>query len=149
MAAGSTLRHTASPQDSEAAGRRDPHEGARLVLDFLAYLELERGLARNTLAAYRTDLFQLSHFLAARGVRLEAATHGDLAAFLAALTVAETHGARPGAQPGPRPLAPATLQRKLAGLRSFYRHLRREELMAHDPTADLRGPRASARLPKV
>ncbi|MET0824012.1 MAG: site-specific integrase, partial [Solirubrobacterales bacterium] len=29
-----------------------------LVLDFLAYLEFERGLARNTLDAYRTDLLQ-------------------------------------------------------------------------------------------
>ena len=29
-----------------------------LVLDFLAYLELERGLSRNTLEAYRSDLLQ-------------------------------------------------------------------------------------------
>ena len=29
-----------------------------LVLDFLAYLEFERGLSRNTLEAYRSDLFQ-------------------------------------------------------------------------------------------
>ncbi|HKA66518.1 MAG TPA: site-specific integrase, partial [Solirubrobacterales bacterium] len=29
-----------------------------LVLDFLSYLELERGLSRNTLNAYRTDLLQ-------------------------------------------------------------------------------------------
>ena len=38
-----------------------------LVLDFLAYLEFERGLARNTLDAYRTDLLQFGMFLAARG----------------------------------------------------------------------------------
>ena len=30
-----------------------------LVLDFLAYLEFERGLSRNTLEAYRGDLLQL------------------------------------------------------------------------------------------
>ena len=29
-----------------------------LVLDFLAYLEFERGLSRNTLEAYRSDLLQ-------------------------------------------------------------------------------------------
>ena len=29
------------------------------MLDFLAYLELERGLSRNTLGAYRSDLLQL------------------------------------------------------------------------------------------
>ena len=38
-----------------------------LVLDFLAHLEFERGLSRNTLAAYRTDLLQFGRFLAERG----------------------------------------------------------------------------------
>ena len=46
-------------------------------------------------------------------------------------------------------VAPATIQRKAACLRSFYRHLRREEIIAHDPTADLRAPRKSQRLPQV
>ncbi len=35
----------------------------RLLLDFLAYLELERGLSRNTLEAYRSDLLQFGDFL--------------------------------------------------------------------------------------
>lgn len=48
-----------------------------------------------------------------------------------------------------RPAAPATLQRKLACLRSFYRYLRREGQIADDPTAELRAPRASQRLPRV
>ena len=30
----------------------------QLMLDFLAYLEFERGLSRNTLEAYRSDLLQ-------------------------------------------------------------------------------------------
>ena len=34
-----------------------------LVLDFLAYLEFERGLSRNTLEAYRSDLAQLGSHL--------------------------------------------------------------------------------------
>jgi integrase/recombinase XerD len=107
-------------------------DDGRLILDFLAYLELERGLSRNTLAAYRSDLLQLEAFLQERGVGLLEARHADLAAFLDSLTA-----------------APTTLQRKLACLRSFYRHVRREELIDHDPTADLRGPRKSARLPQV
>jgi integrase/recombinase XerD len=41
------------------------------------------------------------------------------------------------------------VQRKVACLRSFYRHLRREHILEQDPTADLRGPRLGARLPKV
>ena len=110
------------------------------MLDFLAYLEFERGLSRNTLEAYRSDLLQFGDHLNARGVDVLAATHTDLAAWLDALAAgSET---RPAARP-------ATLQRKAACLRSFYRHLRRENVIAHDPTADLRAPRKSQRLPKV
>jgi len=39
-----------------------------LMLDFLAYLELERGLSRNTLEAYRSDLLQFGAFLERRGI---------------------------------------------------------------------------------
>ena len=46
-------------------------------------------------------------------------------------------------------MAPATLQRKIACLRSFYRHLRREQVIDHDPTSELRPPRSRGPLPKV
>src|SRR4029079_4763567 len=52
------------------------------ILDFLAYLEFERGLSRNTLEAYRTDLLQLGEHLRRRGGDPGAATHEELAAFL-------------------------------------------------------------------
>jgi integrase/recombinase XerD len=110
------------------------------VLDFLAYLEFERGLSRNTLEAYRSDLLQFGAYLARRGVDVLAAGHADLSGFLAELAA--------GGEDRPA-VAPATLQRKAACLRSFYRHLRREELIAHDPTADLRAPRKRQRLPQV
>jgi integrase/recombinase XerD len=112
----------------------------QLTLDFLAYLELERGLSRNTLQAYRSDLHQFAEFLAGHGLRPEAASHGDLAAFLTELAQGDDEHA---------PVAAATLARKVACLRSFYRHLRREGLIEHDPTAELRGPRKPQRLPRV
>src|SRR2546421_494387 len=49
------------------------------MLDFLAYLELERGLSRNTLEAYRSDLLQFGRFLERRGVGVLEARHADLA----------------------------------------------------------------------
>jgi integrase/recombinase XerD len=110
------------------------------MLDFLAYLEFERGLSRNTLEAYRSDLLQLGAFLGQRGVDVTAAGHSDLSAFLAQLAAGRE---------GRPPVAPATLQRKAACLRSFYRHLRREGILDSDPTADLRAPRKSQRLPQV
>jgi integrase/recombinase XerD len=119
---------------------RPSAELTRLTLDFLAYLELERGLSRNTLGAYRSDLLQFGEFLDRRDLGAIEARHGDLAAFLSEL--AAGGGGRPA-------VAAATLQRKAACLRSFYRHLRREDLIEHDPTADLRGPRKTGRLPRV
>src|SRR4051794_14510869 len=110
------------------------------VLDFLAYLEFERGLSRNTLEAYRSDLLQLGAYLNRTGVEVTTAAHGDLAGFLDELAA--------GTDDRP-PVAPATLQRKVACLRSFYRHLRREGEVDHDPTADLRAPRKSQKLPHV
>jgi integrase/recombinase XerD len=113
---------------------------APLVIDFLAYLELERGLSRNTLQAYRSDLLQYGEFLAGRGLTAEQAEHADVAAFLAELAAGSE---------GRAPAAAATLGRKAACLRSFYRHLRREGTMHSDPTAELRGPRKPQRLPRV
>jgi integrase/recombinase XerD len=110
------------------------------VLDFLAYLEFERGLSRNTLDAYRSDLLQLGAYLQRIGVDALEAGHRDLAGFLSELAAGSE--ARP-------PVAPATLQRKAACLRSFYRHLRRSDVLSTDPTADLRAPRKTQRLPKV
>jgi integrase/recombinase XerD len=114
-----------------------PYE--HLVLDFLAYLEFERGLSRNTLEAYRSDLLQFGRFLDQRGGDATLATAADIGDFLAEL--AEGNG-RP-------PSSPATIHRKTACLRSFYRHLRREGLRDSDPTASISGPRRGRRLPKV
>jgi integrase/recombinase XerD len=116
-----------------------------LTLEFLGMLELERGLSRNTLEAYRSDLQQFGAFLAyhrgAPGEGLDplAVTPADLAEFVSELADGRDRPA----------VAPATLQRKIACLRSFYRHLRREQIIDHDPTAELRPPRSRGRLPKV
>jgi integrase/recombinase XerD len=123
-----------------APARPDQRSFEHQVLDFLAYLEYERGLSRNTLEAYRSDLLQLGDYLQRVGVDVLAAQHEHLAGFLSELAA--------GAQER-RPVAPATLQRKAACLRSFYRHLRRENVIDHDPTADLRAPRKSQKLPQV
>jgi integrase/recombinase XerD len=122
-----------------------------LVLEFLAYLELERGLSRNTLQAYRSDLLQFGEFLRRRGVDPLRAQYGDLAAFLSELATDATSGEGEGEgeeeEEARTAVSAATLRRKAACLRSFYRHLRREGSIAHDPTAELRGPRRTQRLP--
>src|ERR1700710_3188087 len=51
--------------------------------------------------------------------------------------------------PGGPPVSSATIHRKAACLRSFYKHLRRDELIGDDPTASLAAPRRSKKLPHV
>jgi integrase/recombinase XerD len=111
-----------------------------LVLDFLAYLEFERGLSRNTLEAYRTDLLQFGRFLDRRQLSALDAAPADVADFLAELAGGDAD--RP-------PASTATIHRKAACLRSFYRHVRREGLLDSDPTATLSAPRRSRKLPDV
>jgi len=112
-----------------------------LVLDFLAYLEFERGLSRNTLSAYRTDLLQLGGFLAERDRDATSATAGDLSDFLAGLAQGDGNGREP--------CSTSTIHRKAACLRSFYRHLRREGVVEDDPAARLETPRRGKKLPEV
>jgi integrase/recombinase XerD len=117
-----------------------PQPFEHLLLDFLAYLEFERGLSRNTLEAYRSDLLQFGDWLKRTNRDALSLDHAGLGEFVSEL--AEGRDGRP-------PAKPATLQRKVACLRSFHRHLRRQGLIEDDPTAKLRAPRHGRRLPKV
>ena len=118
--------------------RTQPFE--HLLLDFLAYLEFERGLSRNTLEAYRSDLLQFGEWLGRTHRDPLGVGHSELSEF--ANEIATGHADKP-------PAAPATLQRKVACLRSFYRHLRRTGVLTTDPTAHLRAPKQGRKLPQV
>ena len=131
---------TAAPPREQSEAKPSARFEA-LVLDFLAYLEFERGLSRNTLAAYRTDLLQLGGFLAERGRDATNATPADLSDFLADLAQGDGNGREP--------CSTSTIHRKAACLRSFYRHLRREDAVDDDPAARLETPRRGKKLPEV
>ena len=118
----------------------DSQRITELTFDFLGHLELERGLSRNTLEAYRSDLQQFADFLERHELDPLTVQTPDLLTFVSELATGTPE--RPA-------VAPSTLQRKIACLRSFYRHLRREQILDHDPAAELRAPRSRARLPKV
>lgn len=130
------------PPATVTSGPADALEGARfesLLLEFLAYLELERGLSRNTLNAYRTDLLQYGDYLREHEIDPLEIDAAGMSEYVADLTE-PVDGER---------LAPATVHRKTAALRSFYKHLRREDLVTSDPTAGLATPRRSKKLPNV
>ena len=102
---------------------------------FLDYLSVEKGLAPNTLEAYRRDLVGFGRFLTFSRTDPQGVTRGDVVAFL---------GARRADGMSPR-----TLARVTSALRGLYGFLSTEKVLEADPTADLTNARRWAMLPKV
>jgi integrase/recombinase XerD len=107
----------------------------RLVERYLDHLAVERGLAGNTVAAYRRDLVALGEALAAEGRDLVSAGPTDLAAQVRRMR-------RAG-------LSPRTISRAVSAARGFYAHLVAEGERADDPAADLSTPKLLQHLPTV
>jgi integrase/recombinase XerD len=89
-------------------------------------------LSDNTLSAYRRDLELLGASL--DGQPLAGAASDDLLEFLA---VQEKRN------------SPATVSRRLAAIRMFYRYLRSENRLAEDPSTILERPESWQRLPRI
>lgn len=98
-------------------------------------LVVERGASANTLDAYRRDLATFSGFLVARGTVLEAAGEEDLRAFMRA----QTEQGR----------SAATIARRLAAVRHYYRFLYLEGRRGDDPTTHLDAPKRGRPLPRT
>ena len=128
--------------EKPAVERRFEH----LVLDFLAYLEFERGLSRNTLDAYRSDLLQYGRFLEERERSALDATPATCPTSSSSSRSAARRTAT--CRPAPRHRRPRSTARAPACAR-FYRHLRRDGLLDTDPTATLSAPRRTRKLPQV
>jgi integrase/recombinase XerD len=118
-----------------------PPDFAQEVTAYLNYLAVERGLARNTLAAYKRDLQRYTSWLSAKGVERLADTREDhVAGFLASL--------RSGG-PEARPLAVSSAGRAVVAVRGLHRFAAREGLAPADPARDVRPPSPARRLPKA
>lgn len=108
---------------------------------YLDHLTVERGLAENTLQAYRRDLRRYAAFLETRGVNAPAdVDDAAVRSFLASLS-ASTHG------PEERPYASTSVARALSSVRSFHRFLAREGVVTDDPAARVVRPRVPRALP--
>lgn len=101
---------------------------------FLAFLSLERGLSKNTLAGYRRDLDQAAEFFAQRGAAGWRQVNGDQAS----TWIRSLSG---------RDYTVASLARKLSALRGLARYLVRENVREDDFTALLSSPKPARRMP--
>ena len=130
---------------SDAAGVMAPAPRltplARSVRLYLDHLAVERGLAANSLSAYRRDLARYVGFCEARGrTEVSAVSEQDVADFLVAL--------RSGDDEHP-PLAASSAGRAVVAVRGFHKFAAREGLATSDPGKDVRPPTQTRRLPKA
>jgi integrase/recombinase XerC len=117
-----------------------------LIQKFVTYLEHERNFSVHTVRCYGTDLAAFAAFLAGQNTapddlaspafsdRLRRVTPLDLRGYLADLRRAD--------------YSRATVARKIATLRSFYKFLARQGEVQANPVKVIRTPRQEKRLPK-
>ena len=114
--------------DSQPSASGSSHEAA-----FLNYLRVEKGLASNSLEAYRNDLTKLRAFADQTQKTLPDLTRTDLSDFISGLTVGGL-GAR-------------SIARTLVTVRNLYRFLLLDGVIKSDPTIGLESPKPPRRLP--
>ena len=113
------------------SGTLPGEKDAEIIEAYIDAVWMERGLAENTLAAYRTDLRRFAAWLGARGGDLVGASRGDVLEYLAGLAASP----------------PRSIARRLSSLRRFYQYLMRHGRIGADPCARIDTPRLGRALP--
>ena len=104
------------------------------VEEFLNYLTVERGLARNTIEAYRRDLAKLINFLNGRGIdSFDKIKRSDITDYLM--------------NQKDRKLTSTTLSRNLVAIKMLFRYLAREKLIKEDAVSVIESPKVWQKLP--
>jgi integrase/recombinase XerD len=103
------------------------------ISSFLMHVKVEKGLAANTVSAYRRDLVKFKSFAEKRKLALETVSRDDLIDFLAGLYRQK--------------LESRTVARQLVTLRNFFRFAQVQESVARDPTINLESPKIRRSLP--
>jgi integrase/recombinase XerD len=102
---------------------------------FLEMLSAERGLAQNSLLAYRNDLADFSGFLTGRNENPETVGSDALRLYMQGLS--------------DEGMTASTASRRLSALRQFFKFLVQETIRKDDPAALLDAPKRARPLPKL
>jgi len=105
-----------------------------MIEDFLNYLSVERGLAKNTIESYRRDLVKFMNFLDGAGLgSLDRVKRSDITDFLMGQK--------------DKNLTATTLSRNLVAIKMLFRFLARERLIKEDVTGVIESPKIWKKLP--
>ncbi len=124
------------------AALESPAPLSEIMLVYLAHLRVERGLAHNTLDAYRRDLELYARYLQEHGIDGPVEVREeDVEAFVAWVRQQTTAKGRP--------YAATSVARTVVAVRGLHRFLAREGLAADDVAADIGTPATTRALPKA
>src|SRR5256714_8143458 len=101
---------------------------------YLDYLAVEKGLAKNSLSSYGTDLRRFGTYLAGEKIELESVKRVDIARYFQSLRGAG--------------ISARSVARALAAIRGLFRFLVSERHLKHDPTENIENPKLWTTLPK-
>jgi len=108
------------------------------IQDYLSYVQSERNYSIHTFTAYKKDLFSLADFLKSEQkgkISPDSIGRKDVQNYLIHLS-----------QKG---FDPASIQRKLSTLRSFFKYLQRRLKVKTNPASSLEAPKRKKRLPRA
>ena len=121
----------------------EPDALSRQLAEHDTWLSAERGLAGNTLLAYRRDLRRYATWLRARGIH----DAGDVSEREVAAYVDSLRHARRA--DGSARYAPSSVARGLVAVRSLHRFCADEGLTATDPSGEVGAPKVPQGIPKA
>ncbi len=100
----------------------------------LDYLAVEKGLAKNSLSSYATDLRRFGEWLAEHSMETDSVQRQHIVRYFQSLRAAG--------------ISARSIARALAAIRGLFRFLVAERHLKHDPTENLDNPKLWATLPK-
>jgi integrase/recombinase XerD len=109
------------------------------LVDFFNYLTIEKGLAKNSITAYRADLERFFHYLSINKLEFDQIKPDQLMGFLAWLR---------GMQNTEFKIGESSIARNVISLRGYYSYLASEHKLVN-PAFNLKPPKIPKRLPKA
>ena len=109
------------------------------LADFFNYLSIEKGLASNTISAYRLDIEKFFHYLSTNQLSLENVTPEQLSSYVAWLRGMENTEFKIGE---------SSIARNIISIRSFFTYLAKEHKF-NNPSSNFKPPKIGKRLPKA
>jgi integrase/recombinase XerD len=109
------------------------------LADFFNYLQIEKGLARNTIASYRSDLDRFFHYLSINQLSIESIASEDLIGYVAWLR---------GMQNTDFKIGQSSIARNVVSIRSYFSYLSKEHGLKN-VALNFKPPKISKHLPKA